>query len=109
MTGDPPYGCGHMWHSGPYIALQESPRVLPVNLPFSKYGITTAAMDGDGNVTIKVDQPSPPSPITEEERHAIGHATLMVKASTPEKSEVCFDYELVQDLLNVIDRFAERH
>jgi len=33
---------------------------MPVNLPFSNFGVTVAVMDSNGNVTIKVDQPSPP-------------------------------------------------
>lgn len=38
-----------------------SPRVLPVNLPISSFGVTIAILDGDGNLTIKIDQPRPDS------------------------------------------------
>lgn len=38
-----------------------SPRTMPVNVPFSLIGITIVTLDGFGNVTIKVDQPHPPS------------------------------------------------
>lgn len=41
------------------IAPSPSPRFLPVNVPFSNFGITKVTMDRDGNVTIKVDQPFP--------------------------------------------------
>lgn len=34
-----------------------SPRILPVNIPFSNFGITVVTMDRDGNTTIKVEQP----------------------------------------------------
>jgi hypothetical protein len=47
------------WQSGPFIAPTPSPRVLPVNIPFSNVGITVVTLDGYGNVTIKVDQPYP--------------------------------------------------
>lgn len=33
-----------------------SPRTMPVNIPFSLFGITIVTMDRDGNVTIKLDQ-----------------------------------------------------
>jgi hypothetical protein len=36
-----------------------SPRYLPVNIPFSLFGITIVTLDGYGNVIIKVDQPYP--------------------------------------------------
>ena len=39
-----------------------SPRFMPVNIPFSLFGITVVTLDGYGNVSIKVDQPYPPSP-----------------------------------------------
>ena len=38
-----------------------SPRTMPVNIPFSNFGVTVVTMDRDGNVTIKLDQvPSTP-------------------------------------------------
>lgn len=40
------------------IAPNPSPRFLPVNIPFSIFGVTVVTMDRDGNVTIKVDQVS---------------------------------------------------
>lgn len=36
-----------------------SPRFLPVNIPFSLFGVTVVTLDGYGNVEIKVDQPHP--------------------------------------------------
>ncbi len=41
------------------IAPTPSPRFLPVNIPFSLFGITIVTLDGYGNVNIKVDQPYP--------------------------------------------------
>lgn len=46
----------------PAIAPSPSPRFMPVNIPFSLFGITIVTLDGYGNVSIKVDQPYPPSP-----------------------------------------------
>lgn len=45
----------------PIFTLQPtpSPRTMPVNIPFSLFGITVVTLDGHGNVTIKVDQPYP--------------------------------------------------
>jgi hypothetical protein len=43
-----------------------SPRYLPVNIPFSLFGITIVTLDGYGNVIIKVDQPYPESPAVRE-------------------------------------------
>lgn len=40
----------------------------------------------------------------EDERHAVAHAKWAVNQASPEKPNVCFDYELVQDLLNLIAR-----
>lgn len=40
--------------------------------------------------------------LTEDERHSIAHAEWAVSHATPEKSEVCFDYTLVQTLLGLI-------
>ncbi len=44
--------------------------------------------------------------LTEDERHAIAHARYQVERATPDKPECAFDYELVRDLLRVIDRQA---
>jgi hypothetical protein len=44
------------------VAPTPSPRFLPVNIPFSMFGITVVTLDGHGNVEIKVDQPFPPQP-----------------------------------------------
>jgi hypothetical protein len=43
-----------------------SPRVLAVNMPISNFGVTVAVLDGDGNLTIKIDQPRPPGPPCDE-------------------------------------------
>jgi hypothetical protein len=43
----------------PVIGPIPSPRTMPVSLPFSSFGVTIAIMDSDGNLTIKVDQPTP--------------------------------------------------
>lgn len=40
----------------PYV---QPPRTMPVNVPFSTFGVTVVTMDRDGNVTIKVDQVPP--------------------------------------------------
>ena len=45
--------------------------------------------------------------ISEEERHAIEHARHMIACSDDEHPEICFDYELVRDLVNVVDRFEK--
>jgi hypothetical protein len=49
--------------SGPsYLATPfniPSPRHLPVNVPFSTFGVTVVTMDRDGNITIKLDQVIP--------------------------------------------------
>lgn len=42
-----------------------SPRYLPVNIPFSLFGITVVTMDNHGNVTIKMDQPFPTPQVPE--------------------------------------------
>jgi hypothetical protein len=51
---------------------------------------------------------TPPKPapdaMRESERHAIAHARYQAEQATPEKPDCCFDYELVKDLLRVIDR-----
>jgi hypothetical protein len=62
VAGDPipfPYLCGPNWPI--HIAPTPSPRVLPVNMPISNFGVTIAILDGDGNLTIKIDQPAPPA------------------------------------------------
>lgn len=41
---------------------------------------------------------------TEEERHAIAHARHQVEQASPESPDCCFDFDLVKDLLRVIDR-----
>ena len=40
--------------------------------------------------------------LTESERHALAHAEWAVSHATPEKPEVCFDYELVQTLIGLV-------
>jgi hypothetical protein len=45
----------------PWITPNQSPRTLPVMMPFSSFGVTIAILDSDGNLTIKVDQPKPES------------------------------------------------
>lgn len=58
MAGDPfPYHGLPGSYVNFAITPTPSPRVLPVNLPFSTFGVTIAVMDRDGNLTIKVDQP----------------------------------------------------
>jgi hypothetical protein len=42
--------------------------------------------------------------VSEEERHAIAHARYQVEQASAEKPECCFDFDLVRDLLRVIDR-----
>ncbi len=98
--------CGPYWPAPIYV----SPRLsMPVQMPVPYSGMfTVAVMDKDGGLQIKVDQPPAPTPITEEEDHAIKHAEYQVKRATPENSEVRFDYELVQNLLDVIERFSAR-
>lgn len=49
----------HTQPAYPILPSTPSPRYLPVNVPFSNFGITTVTMDRDGNVTIKTDQPYP--------------------------------------------------
>jgi hypothetical protein len=54
-VGDPwPYG--PQWPAAPFIATTIQPRVMPVNVPFSTFGVTVVVMDRDGNITVKVDQ-----------------------------------------------------
>jgi len=45
-------------------------------------------------------------PITDAEWHAINHARCQVADASPDNPDCGFDFELVRDLLNVIDRFA---
>lgn len=40
--------------------------------------------------------------LSEYERHAIAHAEWAVSHATDKKPEVCFDYELVKTLLELI-------
>lgn len=40
--------------------------------------------------------------LSEDERHAIGHAEWAVSHATPNNPDVCFDYELVRTLLGLI-------
>jgi hypothetical protein len=53
----PFHGCAP--EQAPYLAPVPSPRFLPVNIPFPMIGITVVTLDGNGNVTIKVNQPCP--------------------------------------------------
>lgn len=39
---------------------------------------------------------------TESERHAIAHAHYMVSQASPEKPDICFDYERVEALLRCL-------
>lgn len=52
------------------------------------------------------DVAATPPHISEEERHAIGHARYQVEQAKASlvNSDCCFDYQLVADLLRVIDR-----
>jgi hypothetical protein len=45
-----------------------------------------------------------PAVLSEQQRHAVGHARYQVEHSTPENPECCFDYELVATLIGIIDR-----
>lgn len=40
--------------------------------------------------------------LSESERHAIAHAEWAVSHATPEKPDVCFDYDLMKTLLELI-------
>lgn len=42
--------------------------------------------------------------VSEEERHAIAHARYQVEQASPENPDCCFDFDLVKNLLRVIDR-----
>lgn len=42
--------------------------------------------------------------INEAERHAIAHAQYQCERASPDNPDVCFDYELVQTLLSLIER-----
>lgn len=52
----------------PMALSNPSPRVLAVNMPISNFGVTIAVLDGDGNLTIKMDQPRPLAPCDETGR-----------------------------------------
>ena len=41
----------------PMFPAPVSPRTLPVNVPISTFGVTVVVLDGEGNLTIKTDQP----------------------------------------------------
>jgi hypothetical protein len=41
--------------------------------------------------------------LSEQQRHAIEHARYQVKHATPDDPECCFDYQLVETLLDIID------
>ena len=42
--------------------------------------------------------------LSEAERHAVEHARWQVRKATPDNPDCCFDYQLVKNLLDVIDR-----
>jgi len=44
--------------------------------------------------------------LSEQERHAVGHARYQVDHATPDDPECCFDYELVATLIGVVERLA---
>lgn len=44
--------------------------------------------------------------ISVQERHAVEHARYKANCATPENPDCCFDYELVNSLIWIIDRFA---
>lgn len=61
--GDPPwpYGWPQYLPPAPTVYWPAPPRCLMVNVPLPQFGqVTVVVVDGDGNVTIKVDQPRPP-------------------------------------------------
>lgn len=45
-----------------------------------------------------------PRRLSPDEVHAIGHARYQVEHATPDNPDCCFDYELVRNLLDIIDR-----
>jgi hypothetical protein len=70
-----------------------------------KYG-TPIGNDGAVGCWQAMLAASPCFDISEEQRHAIGHARYLADQATPEKPDCCFDYELVRALLSVIDRYS---
>ena len=60
VIGDPPpFGIPFgipFWQPAPSY---QPPRTMPVNVPFSIFGVTIVTMDRDGNITIKLDQTEP--------------------------------------------------
>jgi hypothetical protein len=51
--------------------------------------------------------PAAQAPLSEAERHAIAHARDQVEHSSPDNPDCHFDYELVLNLLHVIERAAQ--
>jgi hypothetical protein len=49
-------------------------------------------------------EPAQCAQVSEEERHAIEHARYQVERASPDNPDCCFDFDLVKDLLRVIDR-----
>lgn len=47
--------------------------------------------------------------LTQDENHAVDHLEYLVSHATPEKPEVCVDYELAASLLKLIERLRKRH
>ena len=41
--------------------------------------------------------------LSEQQRHCVEHARYQVKHATPDDPECCFDYQLVETLLDIID------
>jgi hypothetical protein len=63
------------------------------------------AMAGAGLALVdRAVDPAQGSSLSDDERHAIAHARHQVENSSPEHPNCYFDYELVRDLLRVIDR-----
>jgi len=46
--------------------------------------------------------------LSENQRHSVAHAKYLCDRATPDDPEVCFDYELVQTLLALIEQPAEK-
>ena len=46
--------------------------------------------------------------LSEQQRHAVEHARYLCERATDDDPEVCFDFTLVQTLVELIDRFIQQ-
>lgn len=82
-------GCPNGTAPTPFLPMTiPSPRTMPVNVPFSTFGVTIVIMNSKGEITIKVEQPDPA--LTKMRwRMTREQATELVE----DLIQACWDYE----------------